>query len=89
LAAKSENVLFTDHALNQMELREIFDGDILTIYRSEASSIKGEVNRGKNNGEYHCKVVRRIRGEREAGIATIILPNDKLLVLTVEWEDLS
>jgi len=89
LAAKSENVLFTDHALAQMEAREIFDGDVLTIYRSASSSIKGDVKKGKGNGEYHCKVVRRIRGTREAGVVTIILPSDKLLVLTVEWEDLS
>ena len=89
LAAKSENVHFTDHALDQMEAREIFDGDVLRIYRSEASSIKGEVKKGKRSGEWHCKVVRRIRGTREAGVVTIILPADKLLVLTVEWEDLS
>jgi hypothetical protein len=89
LAAKSENIIFTTHALEQMEAREIFDGDVLSIYRSEASSIKGEVKKGKGTGEYHCKVVRRIRGNREAGVVTIILPADKLLVLTVEWEDLS
>jgi len=89
LAKKSENVLYTDHALDQMEAREIFDGDVLTIYRSESSSIKGEVKKGKHNGEYHCKVVRRIRGNREAGVVTVILPTDKLLVLTVEWEDLT
>lgn len=89
LAAKSENIRFTDHALDQMEAREIFDGDVLAIYRSASSSIKGEVKKGKRDGEYHCKVVRRIRGNREAGVVTIILPTDRLLVLTVEWEDLS
>jgi hypothetical protein len=89
LAAKSENVLFTAHALDQMEAREIFDGDVLRIFRSEASSIKGEVKKGKRSGECHCKVVRRIRGNREAGVVTVILPTDKLLVLTVEWEDLA
>lgn len=88
LAKKSENVLYTEHALEQMEAREIFDGDVLVIYRSDAASIKGEVKKGKRNGEHHCKVVRRIRGNREAGVVTIILPSDKLLVLTVEWEDL-
>ena len=58
LAAKSKNVRFTEHALAQMEAREIFDGDVLRIYRSETSSIKGEVRKGKHSGEYHCKVIR-------------------------------
>jgi hypothetical protein len=89
LAAKSENVLHTTHALEQMETREIFDVDILRICRSTASWLKGEVKRGKNNGEYHCKIVLGIRGTREAGVVLVILPSDKLLILTVEWEDLS
>jgi hypothetical protein len=89
LATRSENVRFTVHALERMEEREIFDGDVLRILRSMDSSIKGGVERAKNNGEIKCKVVRQIRGLREAGTIVVVLPNDTLLVLTVEWEDLS
>jgi hypothetical protein len=72
-----------------MEEREIFDGDVLAILRSAASVIKGEVEKAKRDDEIRCKVVRQIRGTRDAGIAVVILPTDQLLVLTVEWEDLS
>jgi hypothetical protein len=38
--------------------------------------------------EWKCKVVKQLKGNREAGAVTIILHNGKLFVKTVEWEDL-
>jgi uncharacterized protein DUF4258 len=86
LAAKSENILFSGHALSRMEEREIFDGDVQKILR--LGSVEGDVVRARR-GEWKCKVVGKLRGSREAGVVVVILPTDKLFVMTAEWEDLS
>src|SRR5690348_6361591 len=85
LAVRSENILFGAHAIERMDEREIFDHDVLAILRK--GSLDGGVTRTKY-GEYECKVVRKLRGSRDAVVVVLILPDDKLFVKTVEWEDL-
>jgi hypothetical protein len=38
-------------------------------------------------GEWQCKIVKHIRGGRDAGVVTIILHDGRLFLKTVEWED--
>ncbi len=74
------------HAQERGPEREIFDHDVLVILRK--GSIKGPVTVTKY-GEWKCKIVWRLRGNRDAGVVVVIQPSDRLFVKTVEWEDLS
>ncbi len=38
--------------------------------------------------EWKCKIVKTIKGSREAGVVTVILQSGMLFAMTVEWEDL-
>lgn len=85
IAQVTENVILGTHALERMLEREIFDAD---VYRVLRTGYVDEAPVQATNGEWKCKVVRKIRGDRSAGVVTIILLNGKLFVKTVEWEDL-
>jgi len=85
LAENSENLKWSLHALERMELREIFDADVLRILRR--GMISGDPEETPK-GEWKCKMILRLRGSREAGTVVIILKKGGLLIKTVEWEDL-
>jgi len=84
-AADSDNVIFGEHALERMEERGIYDVAVLEILRLGTIDGNPEITERK---EWKCKMVKRIRGAREAGVITIILHNGRLFIKTVEWEDL-
>lgn len=84
IAADTANIKWSFHALERMEERGIPDVDVLRILR--LGTIAGPPRAGRP-GEWTCKMVRTIRGRREAGVVAIILLDDRLLVKTVEWED--
>jgi len=86
VASDSRNVNFGNHALDRMELRSITTLDALRVLRF--GDIHGDVQPGRQAGEWKCKVVARKRGHREIGVVTIILRTGRLFVKTVEWEDL-
>lgn len=85
LAAESDNIAWSNHALLRMNEREIFDSDVLRILRG--GMIMGTPEETPR-GEWKCKMVLRLRGSREAGVLAIILKKGGLLIKTVEWEDL-
>jgi hypothetical protein len=85
LAEDSRNLKWSRHALVRMELREIFDVDVLRIVRR--GMISGDPEETPT-GEWKCKMVLKLRGSREAGTVVIILKRGGLLIKTVEWEDL-
>ncbi|MEX2647742.1 MAG: DUF4258 domain-containing protein [Alphaproteobacteria bacterium] len=85
IALDSGTVIFSQHAGERMAERDIFDFDVLRILRE--GSIRGDPE-ATERGEWQCKMVRKLRGGREAGVVTIIFHGGKLFVKTVEWEDL-
>jgi hypothetical protein len=85
-AADSRNVSFGMHALDRMEERGITTLDALRVLRS--GEIEGELEAGKNAGEWKCKIVAKIKGSREVGVVTIVMRVGRLFIKTVEWEDL-
>lgn len=87
LANNTSCVLFTNHALERMDQREIIRLDVLRVLR--IGHIKGDIEAGKNAGEWKCKFVARLKGSRDIGVVTLVISNAKLLIKTVEWEDLS
>ena len=69
-----------------MAERDIIDVEVFRILQNGALSGEPEQT---PKGEWKLKLVMRLRGNRDAGVVTIILHGDrKLLVKTVEWEDL-
>lgn len=86
-AADSANVIFTHHARERMEKREILDADVLRIL--QRGDLRGRIEPAKEENGRKLKIVYLLRGNREAGVVTIVYPNStKLRVVTVEWEDL-
>jgi len=82
----SGNVAFTAHARERLEERGLTDRQALFVLTS--GSLDGEIENGKALGEWKCKMVARIKGNREAGVVTVMVQSGRLVVLTVEWEDL-
>ena len=72
--------------MDRMAERDIIDVEVFRILQNGALSREPEQT---PKGEWKLKLVMRLRGNRDAGVVTIILHGDrKLLVKTVEWEDL-
>ncbi|MCJ9721136.1 DUF4258 domain-containing protein [Agrobacterium sp. SHOUNA12C] len=83
-AADSANVIFGNHVLERMDERGIPDVQVLDILRTGYVNATPERT---ENDEWKCKIVKEIRGRRQAGVVTIILNNGRLFLMTVEWED--
>lgn len=79
------NVILGTHAKERSAERGITKEDVLRVLRT--GWMNGEPER-TDRGEWKCKMVRRIVGNRQAGVVTVILHEEKLFVKTVEWEDL-
>lgn len=85
LAQTSERVLFSRHALSQMDARGLTDIDVIQALR--LGEISGEPWFEPEIGGRGCKVVFRPRGSRMIGVITVVLDDEELLLKTVEWED--
>ena len=85
LASLSDNVIIGLHALERMKERDIFTSDVFDVLRS--GFVEGQPEK-TDRSEWKCKMVKQLRGGREAGVITIILHENKLFIKTVEWEDL-
>lgn len=85
IARDTARVIVTDHAAERMEERDIPDVDLFRILRD--GHIVGEVEPGRRDGDWIAKVVFRVRGSRDAGVVTVVLATDRLVIKTVEWED--
>lgn len=86
LAANSQNVLIpTNHSQDRQDERGITDRMIFEALRTGHIQ---DVEPGKGVGEWKCKMTKRVKGTREIGVVTVLLAGDRLLVATVEWEDM-
>ena len=60
--------------------------DALAVLRN--GMIKGDIVPGNSPGEWKCKVVDKREGSsRSIGVVTVVIGQQRLLILTVEWED--
>jgi hypothetical protein len=84
LARDSGNVILTTHAKERMAERDIVRHDLDRILR--AGTVLEEPSRDRY-GNWSCKIIHRLRGRRDAGAVTVIEKAKKLIVVTVEWED--
>ena len=86
-AIDSANVGFSPHARQRMDERDISDADVLRILRN--GDLRGGVEQARERNGQKLKMVYRLRGNREAGVVTIVFSNaTRLHVVTVQWEDL-
>ena len=65
-ATNSDNVIFGDHALERMDERGIYDFFVLEILRTGVIDGNPEIT---TEQEWKCKMIKKIRGAREAGFA--------------------
>ena len=86
LALDSANIGWSVHVTEQMERRDIQDIDVLKVLRT--GSIEGEIVPGRAAGEWKCKMVARIKGNRDVGVVTVVCDGERLWLKTAEWEDL-
>lgn len=86
LATNTENIAWSDHALERMTERGISDVVALDVLRYGSS--KGEIESGKNPGEWKVKMTMPVKGRREVGVVVLTVRNARLFVKTAEWEDL-
>jgi len=84
VAAETANVILGDHALARMEQRSITDTE---VYRILQCGDVLDVPTRTQHKEWKCKMVLKLKGNRTAGVVTIILHNGKLFAQTIEWED--
>ncbi len=67
-----------------MDEREISDIEVYRLLQTGQVLDEPMQTRRK---EWKCKVVKRLKGNRQAGVVTIILHSGSLFAMTVEWED--
>jgi hypothetical protein len=65
LAEKSENVAWSDHALERMTERGITD--VMAVDCLRFGSASGGIEAGANSGEWKIKMTRPVKGRREVG----------------------
>jgi hypothetical protein len=85
VAATTERVIFTNHALDRMGERGIADVDVLRVLRN--GRIDTKILPGKTPGEWTVKMIDRVKGSREIGVVTAVIAEERLVIVTVEWED--
>jgi hypothetical protein len=86
LAAQGK-VDLTSHAADErMDERGISFDDVLEIFR--LGDIEGTIEPGKRTDEWKCLVRGRLNWSgRDAGVATVVVRKDRLIVVTTEWMD--
>jgi hypothetical protein len=85
LAKTTSNISWSTHAIERMAERDIRDHVVVDVLRS--GEIKGAIESGANPGEWKAKLVKEVKGRREAGMVVVVIRNARLFVKTAEWED--
>lgn len=80
-------IILTDHARERMEERGFDMTDLLHVLRNGDLQWHEPVD-GKT-GDIKCKMTKRIIGGRDAGVITVVKRATLLIIITMEWEDLS
>jgi Domain of unknown function (DUF4258) len=80
----SDNVIFTYHAEERMEQRDISRPQVLEAL---LAGYVDDPPQEESAGEWKCKVTSNLRG-RTIGVVTVIVDaRSQLIIVTVEWED--
>jgi len=82
----TSKVYFGHHAFERVDERSISTRDAIDVLRY--GYVDGEIEQGKNPGEWKATISRQIRGNREAGVVTILINEEEIFIKTVMWMDL-
>jgi hypothetical protein len=84
--AKARRISWLNHAEERLRLRGF---DVFDVFQTlETGYIDGQIEAGKNRGEWKVKLVNVPEGtSRKMGVVTIVVKELRLLIKTVEWED--
>jgi hypothetical protein len=86
LASKGK-IHWSDHAFERVDERDINMQVAKRIL--ERGDLKDDrVEPGRRADEWKVKMVDRVKPNRDAGVVVIVIQAKRLLVKTVEWEDL-
>ncbi len=66
--------------------RDITSAMMFKVLRT--GMIKGGVEEGKKPGDWVVKVAANMVGNRDVGVVTAVVQGGKLVIITVEWEDI-
>lgn len=81
----SDNINWTEHALERSQERDITSQEIYRILRDGQVLQEPTLN---DHGDWEAVIQRRVRGNRDAGAVTIIIEkNNELTLKTVMWMD--
>src|SRR5437763_849603 len=80
-AAETGKVIIGDHVMMRMREREISD---IEFYRILQTGHVMEEPTQTERKEWKCKITKRLKGNREAGVVVIILNDGMLFAKTVE-----
>lgn len=83
IATDSANVSVTMHTQERMEERDFTMRDLLELLRNGYVDDEAQYNAEKN--EYKYKIARVI-DSRTAAAITVILDNQRLLIITIMWK---
>lgn len=90
LAQDSSNVLWRaisheTHVQSRMGWRDITDRMMFEVLRT--GMVRGDIEPGRNPGEWKGKMCKKMKGQREVGVVTVVINRRRLFIKTVEWED--
>jgi len=75
------------HVRKRFSERGIDINDAVEVLR--LGEIDGPIEPGVNPQEWKCKVTARVdKSSRQLGVAVVVIRNNHLFLMTVEWEDI-
>jgi hypothetical protein len=80
----SNRVIIGTHARGRMVERDFTDMELFRILRTGHVIEEPTLTEKR---EWKAKIIKKLRGQREAGVITIFTRDNSLFVKTIEWED--
>lgn len=85
--AKSGAYSWGNHVFERSSQRDIDVPDAISVLK--LGEIEGPITAGDNPGEWKCKVTGPIDGSsRDVGVVVVVIQNNHMFLITVEWEDI-
>ncbi|WP_409567721.1 DUF4258 domain-containing protein [Paracoccus sp. (in: a-proteobacteria)] len=85
LAEESSQVIITNHAEERMLERGITSRMLFDTLK--CGIITGGIEPTNTPGDFKVKLTNRVGNGRHVGVVTVVKRNDRLIIVTVEWED--
>ena len=85
IASESSQVILTQHAMDRMDERDITTKMIFDVLRK--GTLCGGVEEAKAKGDFKAKLTYQVPNRRHVGVVTVVKQSEKLIIVTVEWED--